>query len=517
MLRGIEYRIYPTKEQEILLAKHFGCNRLIYNKALDLRTTEYLKTGKTISKYALNKWITQLKQQEEFSFLKEVHSQTFQQSMQDLDTAFINFFKNPEKNELKKRAKKRKEREPEYEFQLQDHKGYPNFQSKKSHKYSVRFPQGGLIDADNNKVFIPKLKWIDARISRVIEGEIHSVTVKQVPSGKYFAVFLIEDGVPELPLQEINKDTALGVDLGLKDFAIFSNGEKIANPKFLRNKEKRLKCLQKRLSRKEIGSANREKARIKVAKFHEKVANERDDFLHKLTSKMANDNQVNTYCLETLNTSGMMQNHKLAKSIAEASWCKFNTLLEYKCRAVGKNIVRIGRFEPSSRLCPCGYKNIELTLADREWTCPVCHTHHDRDILAANNIKRMSLTDANLTSFSGSGRPVEPVESLSIDGTQKHAKRTRKQESPALGRRGSINKIIKDYNLEKYNEWIDKDEILSNFVNDYVQISENSRSDNSYCYDDSSDVRGNFYSGENSAFWNSMIDVEDIVDYEDLC
>lgn len=419
MLKGVEYRIYPTKEQEIMLAKHFGCNRLVYNKALDLRTSTYIRDGKSISKYDLNKWITQLKKTEEYSFLKEVHSQTLQQTMQDLDTAFINYFRNPEKRDLKKRVKNKLKREPEYEIKLEDHKGYPNYQSKKTHRYSIRFPQGGLIDSENNRVFIPKLKWIKARIHRTVQGEIHSVTVKQVPSGKYFAVFLIEDFTEPVPQQIINKDTAIGIDLGIKDFAIFSTGEKIANPKFLRNKEKRLKCLQRRLSKKQKGSNNRNKARIKVAKFHEKIANERKDFLHKLTTKMANDNQVSTYCLETLNTSGMMKNHKLAKSIAEASWCMFNTMLESKCNKTGINILRIGRFEPSSKLCTCGYKNNNLTLKDREWTCPICGTHHDRDILAANNIKRIALTDANLISFSGSGRPAELVEPLSIDRTMK--------------------------------------------------------------------------------------------------
>jgi putative transposase len=425
MLRGIELRAYPNKEQIILLAKHFGCNRLIHNLGLERRTTEYIKTGKTISKYDMNTWITQLKQTEEYAFLKEVHSQTLQQTMQDLDTAFINYFRNPEKNDYKKKAKKKKDNNPDYELKLEDHKGYPAYQSKKSHRFSIRFPQGGKIDTENNQVFIPKLKWMKVKIHRMIEGEIRSITVKQVPSGKYFVVLLIEDGVPELPLEPINKETAIGIDLGVKDFAILSTGEKVANPKFLSNKEKRLKTLQRRLSRKEKGGKNREKARIKVAKFHEKVYNERKDFLHKLTTKLANDNQVNTYCLETLNTKGMMQNHKLAKSIAEASWCKFNTLLESKCLARGKNIVRIGRFEPSSKLCTCGYKNDKLTLKDREWTCPICHTHHDRDILAANNIKRMALTDANLTSFSGAGRPEEPVESLPKG-------RAKKQETPCF-------------------------------------------------------------------------------------
>lgn len=384
MLKSYEYRLYPNKEQEILLAKHFGCNRFIYNWALNLRKEEYQRTGKTISKFDLNKKITELSKQEETIWLKEVLTQSLQQSIQNLDTAYIKFFK--------------------------EKRGFPKFKSKKTHRHSYRIPQNVKINFEDHKVFLPKIKWTNLRIDRTFDGIIKSATVKQVPSGKYFVSILVEDGKETIKPKKINFNTAVGIDLGIKDFAILSNGEKIANPKFLRNKEKRLKILQKRLSRKQKDSQNRNKARIKVAKFHEKISNERKDFLQKLTTKLVKESQFDTFCLETLSIQGMMQNHKLAKSIAEASWYRFIEMLKYKCNWYGKNLVQIGRFEPSTKLCPCGYKNNELTLSDREWTCPICGTHHDRDILAANNIKRFALSDANLNSFSGSGRSEVPVE-----------------------------------------------------------------------------------------------------------
>ena len=312
-----------------------------------------------------------------YNWLNEVNSQSLQQSIQNLDTAYIKFFKQKT--------------------------GFPKFKSKHSNRHSYRVPQGIKIDFEGHKVFIPKIKWVNIRIDRTFDGLIKSATIKQVPSGKYFVSILVEHGLNCADKRNISFHSSVGIDLGIKDFAILSNGEKISNPKFLRSKEKRLKVLQRRLSKKQKGSNNRNKARIKVAKFQEKITNERNDFLNKVTTKLVKENQFDTFCLETLNITGMMKNHRLAKSIAEASWYQFITKLEYKCQWYGKNIVYIGQFEPSTKLCSCGYKNNDLTLADREWTCPVCGVHHDRDILAANNIKRMALCDANINSFSGSG------------------------------------------------------------------------------------------------------------------
>ena len=387
MLKSYEYRLYPNKEQIIMLAKHFGCNRFIYNWALAKRIEEYEKTGKTISKFELNKMITKLKKDEKTCWLQEVNAQSLQQSIQNMETAYINFFRNK--------------------------KGFPKFKSKKSHRYSYRIPQGIKINFENHKIFLPKIGYVNIRVDRQFIGEIKSATVKQVPSGKYFVSILVEDGICEPDKKELNKDKAIGIDLGLKHFAILSNGTKIENPKTLKKHLVRLKVLQKRLSKKVKGSNNRNKARIKVAKQYEKIANIRKDFLQKLSTQIINDSQIDTICLETLNISGMLQNHKLAQAISDVSWYEFVRMLEYKANWSGKNILRIGQFEPSSKLCTCGYINNDLTLSDRVWECPKCHTVHDRDLLASQNIKNIAFSDLNQKYHnSGLGKSVELVEVL---------------------------------------------------------------------------------------------------------
>lgn len=281
MLKSYEYRLYPNKEQIIMLAKHFGCNRFIYNWALAKRIEEYEKTGKTISKFELNKMITQLKKEEKTQWLSEVLAQSLQQSIQNMETAYINFFRSK--------------------------KGFPKFKSKKSHRYSYRIPQNLKVDFENHKIFLPKIGYVNIRVDRQFIGEIKSATVKQVPSGKYFVSILIEDGICEPDKKELDKDKAIGIDLGLKHFAILSNGIKIENPKTLKQHLAKLKVLQKRLSKKVKGSNNRNKARIKVAKQQEKIANIRKDFLQKLSTQIINDSQIDTICLETLNISGMLK------------------------------------------------------------------------------------------------------------------------------------------------------------------------------------------------------------------
>ena len=366
MLKTYEYRLYPNKEQMVMLAKHFGCNRFIYNWALAKRIEEYEKTKKLISRFDLGRMITQLKKDEKTEWLQEVNSQSLQWSIRNLDIAFKKFFK--EKN------------------------SFPKFKSKKSHRYSYHIPQHLKIDFNNHKIFLPKIGYVNIRVDRQFIGEIKSATVKQVPSDKYFVSVLVEDGICEPDKKELNKDKAIGIDLGLKHFAILSNGTKIENPKTLKKHLAKLKVLQKRLSKKVKGSNNRNKVRIKVARQHEKIANIRKDFLQKLSAQIINDSQIDTICLETLNISGMLQNHKLAQAISDVSWYEFVRMLEYKADWSGKNIIRVGQFEPSSKLCTCGYKNNDLTLSDREWTCPKCHAVHDRDILAANNIKRFAFS-----------------------------------------------------------------------------------------------------------------------------
>ena len=391
MLKTYEYRIYPSKEQAILIAKHFGCTRFIYNKALALKIEAYTKNKIKLSKYDLISKITEWKNVEKFSWLKEVYTQSLQQAIFHLDSAFIKFFR--EKNE------------------------FPKFKNKHTHRFSYSIPQGIKINFENRRIYVPKIGWIKTRVDRTFEGKIKTCTVKQVPSGKYFISILFEDGT-ELPNKlPIEEKTAVGIDLGLKTFATLSNGFVYERMRIIKKEEKQLVKLQKKLSRKIKGSRNREKARVRVAKQHERIANIRKDYLHKISTSIVNENQVNTICLETLNISGMMKNHRLAKALIDVSLYSFKQMLEYKAERLGKNILYIGQFEPSSQLCHvCGYKNSEVkNLNIREWTCPNCGSHHDRDINAAINIKNIALSEHNLKyQNSGLGKSIELVESLTL-------------------------------------------------------------------------------------------------------
>jgi putative transposase len=318
--------------------------------------------------------VSELKKENEW--LKEVHSQTLQGSLRNLDAAYTKFFK--------------------------EKKGFPKFKTKKS-KQSYQQPQDVNVYFEKNKIFIPKLKLVKCKFDRTFEGKIKTCTVSKNKSNQYFISVLVEldESLPNKCI--INENFTVGIDLGLKDFAILSNGTKIENPKFHKKLEKKLKRHSKRLSRKRKNSKNKNKERIKLAKIYNKITNQRNDFLHKLTFKLTHDNQVNTIVMEDLNISGMIRNHKLAKSIQDVSWGEFYRQLQYKCDWYGKNLIKIGRFEPSSQICNiCGYRHKNLKLEDREWTCPECCTHHDRDLNAAINIKNFGLLDKNLIR---SGRP----------------------------------------------------------------------------------------------------------------
>ena len=389
MLRTYEYRIYPNKSQEVQIAKQFGCCRVVYNKTLALRKETYETTQKHLSKYELTKEVTKWKEQEEFNWLSEVNAQALQQAVFDMDSAYQRFFR--------------------------EKTGFPKFKSKKTHRYSFRYPQGCKLDNESNKIYLPKLKWVKCKIDRPIEFQLRSVTVKQVPSGKYFVCCLFDNGLELPPKLPITEETTVGIDLGLKDFAVLSNGTKIPRMKFTKQYEKQLAKLQRRLSRKQKGSNNREKARVKVARLQEKISNCRKDYLHKVSHKIINENQVNTICLETLNVKGMMKNHRLAKSVADVGMYMFKQMLEYKADRAGKNILYIGQYEPSTKLCDCGYKNNDLTLSDREWTCPKCGKHYDRDVHAAQNIKKFALSEHNITCYNTRlGKSVELVELLAL-------------------------------------------------------------------------------------------------------
>lgn len=370
--KSYKYRIYPNVEQITLLSKHFGCVRYIYNWALNAKIEAYRAEKKTENFISLGNKLPALKQ--EFEWLNEINAQSLQSALKNVDNAFKRFFK--------------------------DKKGFPRFKSKKRRQDSFHSPQRGEIDFNNGTISIPKLKNIKAVIDRRFDGNIKTITINRNPSGRYFASVLVEVNteLPQKPTVEENR--TLGIDVGLKAYATLSNGEKIDNPRCLRKSQKQLKYNQYVLSKmdrmnKTKDGTNREQQRRKVARLHERVRNQRDDFLHKLTHRLTHDNQVDTLVVEDLSIRNMMKNHCLAGSIGDAAWSKFFQFLAYKCEWYGKNLLTIGRFEPSSKMCSCGVVNSSLKLSDREWICSACGTLHDRDILAANNIKHFGLLKQN--------------------------------------------------------------------------------------------------------------------------
>ncbi|MFN9173749.1 MAG: IS200/IS605 family element RNA-guided endonuclease TnpB [Synechocystis sp.] len=353
VLKAFKYRIYPTGEQSVLLAKSFGCARWFYNYALNLTSVTYKETGKGLSRNEMIKLLPSLKK--EYEWLSEAPSQVLQQAALNLSNAFLNFFEG--------RAK------------------YPNFK-KKQNRQSIRFPQGCKLKDDALK--LPKIGDVYCKISRQPEGNLKSVTVSVNPSGEYFAACLYDDG-KDLP-EKSTEGKAIGIDVGLTHYAITSDGTKHGNPKFYRKYEKRLAKRQKQLSRKVKRSNNRNKARVKVAKVHAKITRCREDFLHKLSRKLVDENQV--ICVENLAVKNMVRNHSLAKSISDAGWGQFCTMLKYKSEWEGKIYVEVDRFFPSSKTCNnCLNRVDSLSLDIRNWQCPRCGENHDRDINAARNIR----------------------------------------------------------------------------------------------------------------------------------
>lgn len=372
-----KFRIYPTLEQEVLLEKHFGCTRFVYNHFLNERKEQYQQNKKSDNYYTQAKSLTEIKKKEETEWLKEVNSQTLQFALRSLDTAFLNFFRGNAQ--------------------------FPKFKSRK-HKNAFTIPQFGSVS--NELLYIPKFKdGIKIKLHRGIVGKIGKMSISKTPTGKYYVSIFTEQVIEQLP--KTNKQG--GIDLGLKDFVITSDNKKFKNNRYTKKYAKKLKKAQQHLSRKKKGSNGFEKQKLKVAKIHEKIASCRLDTLHKVSHKLVNEFDV--IVCEDLNVKGMIKNRKLSKHIADASWGNFVTLLQYKCDWYGKELIKVNRFYPSSKICNvCGWINQDLNLSVREWTCNSCGVIHDRDLNASKNILKEGLKNisAGTVDYTG-GEEIRPT------------------------------------------------------------------------------------------------------------
>ena len=365
MLKAFKYRLYPTKEQAVKITAQFGCCRYIYNWGLQRKIDSYTVKGENLSCFDLINELTALKN--EFPWLKDVYSQSLQMSLRHLDNSYTRFFR--------------------------EKKGFPKFKSRKNPVQSCSYPQG--VKFRGSKVFLPKIGPVDIIMHRPFTGITKTVTLSRSASNKYYVSVLVETGDALPEQQSFSAETTVGIDVGLRHFAVFSTGEKVEHPKHLLKAEKKLIRSQKSISRCCKGSNNKGKRRIKLAIQHEKVAAKRRDFLHKLSKRLISDNQA--VAIEKLDVAGMLKNRRLAKQISASGWAEFFTFLDYKASWYGKSVIEIGRFDPSSKTChSCGFVNKDLKLKDRIWTCPRCGDQLDRDINAALNIKAFALLHKNL-------------------------------------------------------------------------------------------------------------------------
>lgn len=389
MNKAYKFRLYPNKSQQQVLQNHFGAVRFIYNHFLEKKIKVYKETKKTIAWNQLANELPQMKKQEEYKWLKEVNSQALQQAVINLDKSYLNFFRSG--------------------F------GFPKFKSKHKSKKQFRFPivENNLkIDYEQNRISIPKfikLKDKDNRLkckfSRKVEGVVKSATVSQDKDGKYYISILCEVDI-QIPMKKpVLRETSRGIDFGVKTFLTFDDGTKIENPKFLKQSQEKLARHQRDLAKLEKGTTKYKSKQQQITKLHAKVARQRKDFLDKLTYQLCNDSQVDTICIEDLSIKDMQSENKrvMNRAIGDLAWNMFTNMLKYKAEWNGKNIIKIGRFEPSSKTChECGYVKHDLQLSDREWTCPSCGHSHDRDVNAAKNIKDFALPNMNFNKRVGS-------------------------------------------------------------------------------------------------------------------
>lgn len=383
MLKGYRYRIYPTSEQAAYIDRMAGCCRFVYNLALETKIRAYKDAGVNLSSYDLQKQLTELKN--DCSWLRLTSSASLGWSIDNMETAFKRFYKGA---------------------------GFPKFKSKKGKQSFDCLPLTKTINWDNKTLSIPKIKNIPIILSRPFNGEVRGTTIIKTVTGKYFVSILVRTSMQLPTLKPIDKQTTIGIDTGIKSFVISSDGRTFEANRKLKDNLKRLKVLQNRTSRKKKGSKNRKKANKAVAILHEKITNKRLDYIHKVTHNLTHYNQVASICIEDLNVSGLLKNHKIAQAMQDVSLSKFYEILAYKCRWQGINLIKINRFAPSSKRCSnCGSIKDKLTLDEREWVCLNCGTSHDRDENAAENIKWYGLETIfkNNTPMDSRGEPAEPL------------------------------------------------------------------------------------------------------------